>query len=124
MDIFKIASQKGLRIQTSKGLLSVEQLWSLSIEELDSLAVSLEKEYNESGKKSFIYKKSEKDKLVNLKFKIVLEVLTNKADEAEELQTAKDNKEHNEKIFDLIAEKETENMKGKSIKELKGMLRN
>ena len=53
MENFKQASKEKLRIQTNKGLLSVEQLWDLSLSDLDILAVSLENEYKESGKKSF-----------------------------------------------------------------------
>jgi len=123
MENFKEASKQKLRIQTNKGLLSVEQLWDLSLSELDTLAVSLENEYKESGKKSFLTKSSAKDKTTKLKFDIVLEVLNSKFEESEAIKEAKEIKEHNQKILELIAEKQDEALKGKSVKELEKMLK-
>lgn len=123
MDNFKLAAQQKLRFQTPKGLLSTEQLWELSIPELDSMAVALESEYKQSGKKSFVEKSTEKDKTTKLKFDIVIDILETKV-EAEQVATKlKEDKEHNAKILSLIAEKKDESLKGKSIKELENMLR-
>jgi hypothetical protein len=123
MSNFKEASRQKLRFTTSKGLLTVEQLWDLSLTELDALAVALETEHEKSGKKSFLIKKSVKDKTAKLRFDVVFEVLTALAEEAETVKTAKEIKEHNEKIYQLIAEKQEEGLKGKSEKELKAMLK-
>ena len=123
MENFKTATQKKLRFQTSKGLLSTEQLWDLSIEDLDTLAVSLEAEHKESGKKSFLVKSNLKDKTAKLKFDVVLDVLNTKVDEIEAAKEAAEIKEHNKKIINLIAEKQDESLKGKSIKQLEAMLK-
>lgn len=123
MENFKEATRQGLRVQTSKGPLSVEQLWTLSVTDLDALAVSLEAEYKESGKKSFLAVKSVKDKKAKLAFDIVLDILNTKVEEAEVAKQAKEDKEHNQKIIALIAEKQDESLKGKSIKQLEAMLK-
>lgn len=123
MENYKSASQQKLRFQTNRGLLSTEQLWDLSLDELDALAVSLEAQHKESGKKSFLVKSSVKDKTAKLRFDIVLDVLNTKADEAQALTEAQEIKAHNEKIITLIAEKQDESLKGKSIKQLKAMLK-
>lgn len=123
MDIFKLASQKKLRFNTSKGSLSTEQLWDLSIAELDALAVSLQEEYETSGKKSFIVKRSVKDRDKKLQFDIALEILTTKSADAEAAAEALENKQFDQKILQLIAEKQDENLKGKSVAELKRMLK-
>lgn len=123
MSNFKEASKQGLRIQTSKGSLSTEQLWTLSLTELDTLALSLQEDFEKSGKKSFLTKTSTKDKTAKLKFDIVLEVLTDKSDEATKLAEAKEIKEHNEKIYALIASKDKKALEGKSKKELEKLLR-
>lgn len=123
MENYKLASQQKLRFQTNKGLLSVEQLWDLSLPDLDALAVSLEDEHKQSGKKSFLVTKSVKDKTAKLRFDIVLDVLTSKVEEAQAFTEAKEVKEHNEKIINLIAEKQDEDLKGKSVKELHKMLK-
>lgn len=123
MSNFKEASKQKLRIQTNKGLLSPEQLWDLSLSELDTIAVSLEQEYKESGKKSFLVAKSAKDRIAKLKFEIVIEVLNTKLEESETLREAKEVKEHNSKIYSLIAEKEEDQLKTKSVKELEKLLK-
>lgn len=123
MDNFKLASQQKLRYQTNRGSLTTEQLWDLSLEELDTLAVSLETEHEQSGKKSFLRKTTEKDKTEKLRFEIVLDVLNTKVEIANALSEAQEIKEHNKKIIALISEKQDESLKGKSIKQLESMLR-
>lgn len=125
MSNFKLASQLKLRFQTGKGLLSTEQLWDLSLDDLDALAVSLETEHKESGKKSFLTrtKVSEKDKTAKLKFDVVLDILNTKADEIQAAADAKEIKEHNKKILELIASKKDKSLEGKSIKQLEAMLK-
>lgn len=121
--IYKEASKLKLRFQTAKGVLSVEQLWGLSLMELDTLAVSLETAYKNSKSKSFLDKKTDKDKIIKLQFDIVLDVLNTKADEKEAAKKKAEDKEHNQKILSIIKEKQDEDLKGKSIKELEKMLK-
>lgn len=123
MENFKSATQQKLRFQTSKGLLSTEQLWDLSLTDLDTLAVSLESEYKDSGKKSFLVTKSAKDKTAKLKFDVVVDVLTTKVEEAQQATEKAENKAHNEKILNLIAEKKDDALSKKSVKELESMLK-
>jgi hypothetical protein len=123
MENYKQATKEKLRFSTSKGLLSTEQLWDLSLTDLDTLAVSLEAEHKSSGKKSFLDTKSIKDKTSKLRFDVVLDVLNTKVEEAQALTEAKEIKEHNEKIITLIAEKQDESLKGKSIKQLEALLK-
>lgn len=122
MENFKLASQQKLRFQTNKGSLSTEQLWDLSLQDLDALAVSLETEHKESGKKSFLAKKSEKDRTAKLRFDVALEILNNKVEEAEVLAQKAENKAKNKKIMELIESKKDEAMSKKSIRELESML--
>jgi hypothetical protein len=123
MENFKLATRQKLRFQTNKGLLSTEQLWDLPIVELDALAVALEDEYKESGKKSFLVKSSAKDKTIKLKFDVVLDVLSTKVEEQQVVQETAEIREHNKKIIAIIADKKDRSLQGKSIKELEGMLR-
>lgn len=124
MENFKQASKVKLRFQTNKGVLTTEQLWDLSLSELDSLAVSLEAAHDRSARKSFLAKSSDKDRTAKLRFDVVLDVLNTRAAEEEAATTAKENKEYNSKIIALIAEKQNESLKGKSVEELEAMLKN
>jgi hypothetical protein len=121
--MYKEASKQNLRFTTTKGNLTVEQLWSLSTDELNNLAVTLDEQYNESGKKSFLVTKSVKDKTAKLRFDIALDILNTKLEEAEAIKHAKEVKEHNKKIISLIQEKKDESLKGKTIKQLEAMLK-
>ena len=116
--MYKQASKLKLRFQTSKGSLSIEQLFDLSLEELDSLAVSLEKEYKASGKKSFLMKKSVKDKALKLRFNIILDILETKLEEVNTLSNANEIKKQNSKIDEIIARKQDLAMENMSIQEL------
>lgn len=123
MENFKLASQLKLRFQTNKGLLSSEQLWDLTLSELDDLAVKFENEYKESGKKSFLVKRTNQEVVSKLKFDITLDILQTKVDESEAESKRLENKAHNAKILSLIAEKQNEELKTKSISDLKKLLK-
>lgn len=123
MDNFKEASRQALRFVTSKGNLTTEQLWDLKLPELDVLAVSLEIQAENSGKKSFLKATTAKDKIAKLKFNIVLDILTTKAEEQAEASKKKEDKAHNEKIYALIAEQDEKDLKGKTKEELLTMLK-
>jgi hypothetical protein len=121
--MYKEASKLKLRFQTSKGNLSIEQLWDLNLNELDSLAVSLEEAYKNSKGKSFLEKKTAKNKTIKLQFDIAFDILNTKVEEREALQKEDENKTHNQKIPSLIKEKQEDELKGKSIKELEKLLK-
>lgn len=121
-EIYKAASKSKLRIATSKGPLSVEQLWDLSKTELDELAVQLEAEHTASGTKSFLTEKTEKSAESKLKFDIVLDVLETKVKIDETARKAADTKAHNAKIYELILKKKDGDLEGKSIEELEALL--
>lgn len=123
MSNFKQAVKQKLRVQTNKGLLSVEQLNDLSITDLDTLAVGLEEAYNNSKGKSFLSKKTTKDKDIKLAFDIVLELLEDKVSEQEMIREKAETKEHNQKILKMIEDKKDEELAGKSIKQLTAMLK-
>lgn len=120
--MYKLASKQKLRVPTTQGNLSVEQLWDLSIPQLDALAVSLEETHKTSARKSFVVKKTIKDKTAKLRFDIVLDVLTTKVEEQEASSNAAETKAHNNKILDLIARKKEGELEGKSVAELEKML--
>ena len=121
--MFKNASKLKLRFSTSKGNLTVEQLWDLSLEELDSLAVRLEKEYKESKGKSFLVKKTSKDARIKLRFNIVLEVLEAKVEENEAAQLSLDNKAKKERLLSVLAKRQDESLENMSEEQIKKELK-
>ena len=121
--MYKEASKLKLRVQTSRGPLTVEQLWDLPLTELDSLAVQLEESYNNSKGKSFLEKKTKKDKTLKLTFDVVLDILETKVKNEDRARKAAETREQNQKIMSLISEKEEEELKGKSKEELLEMIK-
>lgn len=103
--------------------MSTEQLWDIDVEELNDIAVSLDEQYDKSGKKSFIEEVSEKDMLVKLKLDVVLEVLKVKLEERKAAKEAAANLKHNKKIISYISDKKDEALKNKSVEELEAMLK-
>lgn len=126
MSIFKTASKEKLRFSTSKGLLSVEQLWELTQTELSTCIKNVKKSLKKSDTEddlSFLDSTNTIDYTEQLRFDILKEVYLTKKSESETLRNAKEIKEHNQKIMELISEKQEGELKGKSIDELKSLLK-
>lgn len=128
--LYKKAAQVKLRIQTCKGLLSVEDIWGLSLANLDasirSLAPLVKKYQTEDSDLDFLSSnsdtKSEETSLLELSFEILKDVYITKKEEANAKAKARETKEFNQKIMSLIAEKQENSLKDKSIEELMAMI--
>lgn len=128
--LYKKAAQVKLRIQTCKGLLSVEDVWGLSLANLDSsirsLAPLVKKYQTDNSDLDFLSSnsntKSEETSLLELSFEILKDVYLTKKEEADARAKAKETREFNQKIMGLIAEKQENSLKDKSIEELMAMI--
>lgn len=121
--MYKKALQLGLRFQSTRGPLTIEQLMTLQPEELDSLAVQLDEAYANSKGKSFIQKRNTKDASIKLQLDIVLDILQDKLIEREEAAQAKQTKEERQRILEIIKKKEDEQLENLSLEELKKKLK-
>lgn len=125
MNNFKQASKQKLRFNTSKGLLSTEQLWDLKLTPLASVVRSLKKELKKDNDDdlSFLDETATPvDKDTQLRFNVAKEVYLAKKEERDAIANEAARKEHNQKIMALIADKNEESLKGKTIEELTAML--
>ena len=128
--LYKKAAQVKLRIQTCKGLLSVEDIWGLSLANLDasirSLAPLVKKYQTEDSDLDFLSSnsgtKNEEISLLELSFEILKDVYITKKEEANAKAKARETKEFNQKIMSLIAEKQENSLKDKSVEELMAMI--
>lgn len=125
-NIFKTASKLKLRFNTSKGSLSVEQLWDLNLTQLSDL-IKATKKVLRKGEPDDDLAFLEKDVVVDventLMFEIAKEVYLSKKAENDAIRNAKEIKEHNQKILGLIAQKKEESLVGLSVEELEKMLK-
>lgn len=127
--MFEKASRLGLRFETHKGLLTVEDLWNLPLTSirhdranLDDIAVGLFRQLKESDTESFVKKAAKKDDTVQLAFDIVKHIIDVRIAEDEAAAIAKANAEKKRRILEIIAHKEDEQLTGLSLDDLKAMV--
>ena len=121
MNIFEYAAENKLRFPY-KGSISTEDLYDLGVEELDMIFKTLNREVKKSNEESLLAKKSDADTKLNVKIEIIKKIVSKKLAEIEENKNAIMKKHKNEKIMELIAQKQDENLRSLSIDELKKML--
>jgi hypothetical protein len=123
-EIFLLATRTALRFDI-RGNISTEQLWSIPKDELipyeESLQTSLEK-FGKSTRRT-AGRKTKAQETLELQLAVVSAVLDIKIAEETESKEAAKNKAHNESIMALIADKQQDELKGKSVEELKAMLK-
>lgn len=121
--MYKKAAKQKLRFNSPVGPVTTEQLFDLKPEQLDEMAIRLNKEYKDSGKKSYLTVNNAKNKTLKLKFDIVIDVLTTKLENQEKAQKSAETKAHNQNLLTIIANKQQGELEGKSVEELTEMLR-
>jgi hypothetical protein len=116
--MFEKASRQRLRFTTSKGLLTVEDLWSLSLTMLNFIAKSLNSEIKSASEEDFLEDINPQDEIIKLKFDIVLYILRTKQKEKNLKINEKAIKEEDQKLLRLIEEKKDKELSDLSIEEL------
>lgn len=129
--MYKIASRKKLRIQTNRGMLSVEQLWDLSKEDIGELAKSIRKRINDQkgvtgdSELDFLKPSAQTEETIDeLTFRILKDIYQTKQAEEDKAHRRVAARENNRKILELIAKKQDQELENKSIEELEKMLQN
>lgn len=126
MSNYKQASKLQLRFQTNRGNLSVEQLWSLSLTDLASAIKAVKKVLkgtDDDDELSFLDENKTVDTENQLRFNILKDIYVDKQTTLKEARLAQDRKAYEQKILNLIAEKNEEALKEKSIEELEALLK-
>ena len=129
--MYKIASRKKLRIQTNRGMLSVEQLWDLLKEDIGELAKANRKRINDQkgvtgdSELDFLKPSAQTEETIDeLTFRILKDIYTTKQAEEDKAHRRAAARENNRKILELIAKKQDQELENKSIEELEKMLQN
>lgn len=124
MSNFKEATRMKLRVNTSVGELSVEQLWDLNLTKLAATIKNVKKQLQKDNddELSFLDEDKKVDRVLQLTFDVLKEVYQTKQTEQVEARTALERKANNEKIMALIAKKQESELEGKSVEELQALL--
>jgi hypothetical protein len=125
MNNYKEASRTKLRVDTSQGQLSVEQLWDLSLNKLTVIIRNINKQLKNDNDDnlSFLDETKVVDKRIQLIFDILKDIYSTKKEELDAERKSVSDKEHNQKIFELIKRKQDEQLINMSIDELQSMLK-
>ncbi len=126
MDIFERASRLKLRFSTVAGNLSVEDLWDLPLINdylsLDDVAKDLNSVVKGQEEESFVKINKNKDTVPQLKLDIVKRVIEHKVSQIERNEKKVKTEQKKERIVSILAEKEDDDLKGKSTEELRELL--
>lgn len=129
MSNFERASRLKLRFEGAKGQsLQTEDLWDLPLQStvgrsnLDDVAKTIHRQMRESQEESFVSSPTPQNSLLQLQMDIVMRVIEVK--KAENLARANEAlvRQKNERIREIIAKKEDEQLENLGIEELQGML--
>lgn len=104
-----------------KGQCTVEDLWDLGVTALDGIYKALRSAQKEQDGESLLSEKKENAELA-LQVEIVKHIVGVKQAEAEDKRKAVERKAQKERIMEIIAQKQDESLKGKSIDELTALL--
>lgn len=119
---FELASRKKFRFSSQAGLLTVEDLWDLPLQSktkvsLDAIAIDLHTQMQQTSV-SFVSSQTT-DKTVEEKFAIVKHIIDVKVAERDAAAIRAKNSEMKQRILEVIAQKEDNELVNKDIDELR-----
>lgn len=120
-NVFEIAAREKYRFPY-KGLVSVEDMWDLSVTELDKVFKELNKQVKTAQEESLLETKTKEDEILENKIAIVRHIVSIKQKESKDKMMERQRKAQKQRIMEIMADKEDEALKGKSLDELQKML--
>lgn len=126
MNIFEQATRQAFRFETTKGHLTVEDLWNLPLTSvnranLDDIAKGLQKKLSETSL-SFVADTTPVNKVYQAQFDIVLHIINTKIAEAKAAEQYRQAREKKQKIMAIIEQKQDEALSSASLEDLEAML--
>lgn len=127
MNIFEQATRGKLRFPSTKGMLTVEDVWILPLtstrsDSLDSLAKAANAEVKAGEEESFVEVKTTSNTIAQLQLDILKHIIAIRLQENKDKAEAAERKAKKEQILSLIANKENEALANKSTDELQALL--
>ncbi len=117
MNIFEVAVREKFRFPY-KGLVGVEDLWDIPVTELDKVYKELNKAKKTSQEESLLEKKNPQDEIINIKIDIIKHIVAVKQQEAADRLEASEKRKRKQRILEVMARKEDEELEGKSLEDL------
>ncbi len=121
-DVFMNATRKKYRFSTAKGNLTTEQLWDLPLESLDEIWQKINATIEDASRTSLLSVRSNKNVELTEKAEVVKAIVEYKLAAAEKADKARQTKAEKERILNIIAAKQEQELASMSIDELKKRL--
>lgn len=128
MNIFEQATRRKVRFATAKGEISIEQLWDVPLTskngfDLDAVAKAVHADLKASGEESFVSSTYNPAKAGHeLKMEVVKHVIAVKLAEQQEAATALARKHEKEKLLQILANKQDQQLQTLSIEEIQARI--
>lgn len=119
-NIFEVATRKKYRYPY-KGMITTEDLWDLPLTALDGIYKTLNKQAKQSQEESLLNTSATNETLEN-QIAIIKYIVATKQQEQVDRLKEKERAEQKQKIMEILADKQDETLKGKSVEELQKML--
>ena len=129
MNIFEQATRRAIRFESTKGDLSVEQLWDLPLQsrnqfDLDTIAKTVNRQLNAVTEESFVsVRENPAKETLSLKLEIVKHIISVKLQEAEEARNRANKASEKEKLLRLLDEKQNEALRALTPEEIQERLK-
>lgn len=119
---FETATRRKLRFQTTRGNLTVEDLWDVPLTVLDEAYKGLSRQIREAEDDSLLAKRDSGVEEAALKRDLVKHVVEVRQAEATEKRNREARRAQAARVRELIAQKQDEALSGKSTEELAALL--
>ena len=103
-----------------KGVIATEDLWDLSVQQLDGIFKTLKSQEKKAQEESLLNTRTPEDEVLATKIEIIKHIVNTKLEEAQQAEHAKELSD--QKILNILAEKQDEDLRNKTPEELKAML--
>jgi hypothetical protein len=120
-NMFEVAIQNKFRFPF-RGLISVEDLFDLSVQNLDLIFKTLNSQVKKAKEESLLDTKTKEDETLDVMIEIVKYIVKVKLEEENQRLKVKEQKEKKQKILEILANKEDQDLLNKTKEELQAML--
>ena len=121
VNMFELAVKMKFRFPF-KGLINSEDLFDLSVKDLDSIFKTINSELKKVKEESLLEVKSTEDQILDTKIEIVKYIFNVKQEEEQKRLKAKELKDKKQRLMEILASKEDQDLLGKSTEEIKKMI--
>jgi len=122
MELFEKATKEKDRWETSKGMLSAEDLWDLSLPSLDTIAKAVNKKLKEESEESFISAKTSSNETLERKLNVLKHIIGVKLAEKEATKSRMERLAKIHQLKELAVTKANEQLASKSLEEIQKMI--